>query len=48
MYLLSSVATDAVLVQHQAISIHSAEQLGIAFNQWYRKYMPFIVNNIRK
>ena len=44
----STVATDAVVLQHKAMSIHSIEQLDIAFNQCYRKETIFIVNNHRK
>ena len=42
---LSTVATDALVLKHQTISIHSAEQLCIAFDQYHRKNITSIVKN---
>ena len=50
--ILSTVATDALVLKHQTISTHSADQICIAFDQFKKKYIKkiiiFIVNNIKK
>ena len=37
--ILSTVASDVLVLKHQAISIHSADQMYIAFNQFHEKRM---------
>ena len=36
--MLSTVATDALVLQHQAIGIHSADQITILLAQLHKKY----------
>ena len=47
-YLLSTVATDALLLMHQGISMHSADKISIAFDQFQIKGITFIGNDIWK
>ena len=42
--ILSTVATDALVLKHQAISIHSTDQLYSAFNQFHQKVRNFEKN----
>ena len=35
-YLFSIVATDALVLKHQAISIHTADEISIALHQFYQ------------
>ena len=48
--LLSTVATDALVLKHQGISSHSADLILIALEKFHRKILPYIftVNNILK
>ena len=36
--IISTVATDALVLKHQSISIHSADQISIALDQFQIKY----------
>ena len=45
---LSTVATDVLVLKHQAISIHCADQISIALIEFRNKNITFIVSNIRK
>ena len=38
-YVLSAVVTDALVLKHQAISTHSAEQIFIALDQFHREIL---------
>ena len=42
------MATDALVLKHQAISIQSADELWIVLAQFYTTNVTFIVSNIRK
>ena len=44
----STVATDALVLKHQAISIHCADYIFIVLNQFPTKKFTFMVNNIWK
>ena len=46
--ILSTVATDALVVNHQAITIYSAFQIYIALDQFCLRYIRFIINNTKK
>ena len=46
--LLSTVATDGLVLKRQAISSHIADKIYIILDQLYSKNIPFILNNIRK
>ena len=45
--ILSTVATDALVLKQLAISIHSADLMSIVMDM-FKKKIIFIVNNIRK
>ena len=45
---LSSVATDVLVLKHQAISIYSADQISTALDKFQTKYHIHSDNNIRK
>ena len=45
--LLSTVATDALVLRLQAISINSADEISIALDEFQKK-TTFVMNNIRK
>ena len=43
------MATDAVVLKHQAIIIHSVDESSIVLNQMYTdSYMAFMVDIIKK
>ena len=44
---LSTVDTDALVPKHQAISIHSADQLSIALDQFQTNYYIYSDNQKR-
>ena len=44
---ISMVATDGLVLEHQAISIHSADQIFIALDEFHTN-ASFTVNNIKK
>ena len=45
----STVATDALVLKHQAISTHSADDVLNVLGQFHTKiYITFVVNVIRK
>ena len=44
---LSTVFTDALVVQHKAITIHSADEISIVLDQFYIMFY-IIGNNLRK
>ena len=47
-FILSTVASETLGVKHQAINIHSANQLRTAFEQCQKeKRIAFTMNNIR-
>ena len=45
---LSTVATDALVLKHQAISIHKADKIFIVLGQFHTKISKFIVNIMRE
>ena len=46
-YKVSTVATDALVLKHQAISIHNADYTFIVLDQLPIKYYTYMVNTIR-
>ena len=46
--ILSTAAIDVLVLKHQAISNHSADQSYIEFNQFHKKNIISKVNNTRK
>ena len=44
----STVATDALVLKHQAISIHNADLTSIILEQFHIKNIAFMVYKIRK
>ena len=46
--MLSIVATDALVLKHQTISIHSADLISIAVDQFQTKNITYKMNNITK
>ena len=47
LYSIDTVATDPLALEHQAISIHSADKISCVLNQFHKKN-TFMMNNIRK
>ena len=45
--IFSTVATDALVLKHQAISIHSADYIFIVMDQLHNQIITNIVNGIR-
>ena len=45
---LSIVATDALVLKHQAISSHSANEISITYGQFQAKILHFMMNSIEK
>ena len=45
---VSTVATDTLVLKHQAISIHNADQTFIVLDQFHIKNIALMVYNIRK
>ena len=46
--ILSTAATDALVLKHQAISGHSADSIFTVLDQFHTKLLHFIIVNIRK
>ena len=47
-YVFNTVATNALVLTHQDISIQSADELWIVLDQFYTINVTFIVSNVRK
>ena len=45
---VSTVATDALVLKHQAISIHNADKTFIVLDQFHIKNITLMLDNIRK
>ena len=45
---VSTVATDALVLKHQAISIHNADYTFIVLDQFHIKDITLMLNNITK
>ena len=45
---VSTVAADALVLKHQAISIHNADETLIVLDQFHIKNITLMVNNIMK